>query len=72
MYQIQHLKNRLSDVQSVRAVAQLSGVSEKTIHRIKSGESDTTFGTANKIIAAVDELYPVGKQPRKQRAAAQA
>ena len=65
MYQIQHLKNRLADVQNVRSVAKLSGISEKTIHRIRGGESDTTFGTANRIIAAIDVLYPLAKV-RKQ------
>lgn len=69
MYQIKQLKDRLADVKNVRSVAQLSGVSEKTIHRIKGGESDTTFTTANKIIAAVDVLYPLQKLPRKAKSA---
>jgi predicted transcriptional regulator len=67
MYQISTLKNRLMDAKSIQSLAKISGVSEKTIHRIKTGASDTTLGTANKILAAMDELYPV-KQPRKPRA----
>lgn len=61
MFQINQLQNRLAADVNVRAVAAASGVSEKTIHRIKNGEANTTFGTANKIIQALNKLYPVPK-----------
>lgn len=68
MFQIQHLQKRLAGDVNVRAIANLSGVSEKTIHRIKASESDTTFNTANKIIAALDKLYPVKRKAEKAAA----
>lgn len=58
MYEIQHLKDSIKSVKNIRAVAAKAGISEKTMHRIKTGETDTTFGTANKILAAIKEIYP--------------
>lgn len=64
MYQIDALKNKLAGDVNIRAIAGLSGVSEKTVHRIKNGETDTTFGTANKILKAIEKLYPAAKKAK--------
>lgn len=64
MYKIEPLKKRLSGEVNIRAIATLSGVSEKTVHRIKNGEADnTTLDTANKILSALEMIYPARKKP---------
>jgi hypothetical protein len=70
MYQILPLQRRLLLAKNIRSIANYSGVSEKTIYRIKMGESDTTLGTANRILAALDLLEPV--KTRKPRTTAEA
>lgn len=51
----------LASADNIRAIAVQAGLSEKTVHRIKNGETDTTFGTANKIIAAIAKLKKADK-----------
>lgn len=68
MFSIQHLQLRLQNVKSVREVARRSGLSEKTLHRIKSGNLNTSIATANKLAAALDAIAPVKTRRAKQSA----
>ena len=61
MFQINQLQKMLASADNIRAIAVQAGLSEKTVHRIKNGETDTTFGTANKIIAAIAKLKKADK-----------
>ncbi len=63
MFSIEHLQARLRSAPSVREVARRSGLSEKTVHRIKAGSKNTSISTANKLLLALDELGV--KKPRK-------
>jgi DNA-binding XRE family transcriptional regulator len=62
MISIEHLHRRLKDAPSVRGVAKLSGLSEKTLHRIKSGNLNISIRTANKLASALDLVCPVRKR----------
>lgn len=67
MFSIDHLQEMLRAAPSVRDVAIKSGVSEKTVHRIKHGSENTSLRTANKLLRALDELGI--KVPRKKQKA---
>lgn len=68
MFTIQNLQKRLADVPNLRPLAVASGLSEKTIYRVSSGKySSITLTTANKILAALDSLYPEAKSRKSKR-----
>lgn len=49
-----------------RSVASEAGVSEKTLYRIRDDENNPRLDTAEKIIAALDKLFP--ESAKKARA----
>lgn len=59
MFPIQDLQRRLNDCPNVRPLAKQSGLSERTVYRVKKGEKLPTVNTALKLFAALDALYPV-------------
>lgn len=65
MYEIEPLQKRLAEAPSVRLVAQLSGVSEKQVHRIKSGENSPSLKTASALMAAMDRIAPSKRKIRE-------
>lgn len=67
MFQIHELQRRLNECPNVRPLAKRSGLSERTVYRVKKGEKLPTVNTAIKLFEALEALYPV--KPRKSRQA---
>jgi predicted transcriptional regulator len=63
MFQIHELQKRLNECPNVRPLAKKSGLSERTVYRVKKGEKLPTVNTAIKLFEALEALYPV--KPRK-------
>jgi len=68
MYELEPLQKRLADAPSVSLLAQLSGVSQKQIGRIKAGESSPSLKTAAALMDAMDRLAPRKRKPTAQAA----
>lgn len=66
MFQIQELQRRLNECPNVRPLAKKSGLSERTVYRVKKGEKLPNVSTAIKLFKALEELYPL--KPRKRAA----
>lgn len=54
---------------NIRSVATEAGLSEKTLYRIRDGENSPTLDNAEKVIAALDKLYPAKGDPLSRRKA---
>ncbi len=53
------IKSRLSDDGvSLEAVASAADVSSKTLRRLRSGSHSPTLRTINRVMTALDRLYP--------------
>lgn len=62
MFQIQELQRRLNECPNVRPLAKKSGLSERTVYRVKKGEKLPTLNTAIKLFEAMEALYPVKRK----------
>lgn len=60
MIQTDDLKTLLSRY-SARAVADEAGICQRTIYRIRNGETSTTLATAEKLLGAIRRLEALGK-----------
>lgn len=65
MFQIQELQKRLNECPNVRPLAKKSGLSERTVYRVKKGEKLPNLSTAIKLFEALEELYPLKTRTRK-------
>jgi DNA-binding phage protein len=55
-----YLKGRLlAPGVNVRAVAKEAGLNEKTLYRIRDGVNSPSLDTAQRVLAALDKLFPV-------------
>jgi DNA-binding phage protein len=71
MLSSQELIARLHAIENLSEFARESGVSRKQLHRIRAGDNSPTLETAEKIVAALNRLFPpVEKRKGERRKAA--
>lgn len=61
MLSIKHIQRRLNEVSNVRPLAKISGLSERTVYRIKNGDTAVTLRTMTRLQAALNAVYPERK-----------